>query len=234
MNIFAAEIPGNRKPLPTGGVAGSVIVQKSTYAFPVAAAVGDIIDLAVLPALNTIVAARLILTGAAVGSVEDVCILSGKPGDIKSPRQLMENVVQPPGEGITTKYTASALAVRSGGENYQVGTQFEFFGGVGEVTSVGDDGVVTGVSLVSAEQIDTDPAGQGVATETAGAGEGLTIDVTSTSASVPAPPAYGDGMATDSALLLPFSELDRSIGVELGAAVAANGGTMTLVLEYAA
>lgn len=81
MSLFVADYPSGRKPSPESGCAGVVVSQLAAYAFPAAAAVGDIIEIGVLPSAHRIIGLRLVASAAAAGAVAQVGLMSGEPGN---------------------------------------------------------------------------------------------------------------------------------------------------------
>lgn len=86
--------------------------------------------------------------------------------------------------GTQTEHTVATVAVDDGGTGYAVGDTETFAGGTATVSTIGTNGVVTGLTLKSAAAQATDPAGTGLATTTSGSGAGLTVTTTSTSSTV--------------------------------------------------
>lgn len=86
--------------------------------------------------------------------------------------------------GTQTEHTVATVAVDDGGTGYAVGDTETFTGGTATVSTIGTDGVVTGLTLQSATAQTTDPAGTGIATTTSGSGTGLTVTTTSTASTV--------------------------------------------------
>lgn len=80
---MASVLQGNaalgRDPIPTFGIAGNVMVKKTTYTFAADAVSGDIVELSILPARATIVDMRYIETGAVTEG--NIGLMAGTVGD---------------------------------------------------------------------------------------------------------------------------------------------------------
>lgn len=72
-------------PVPTSGCAGAVVVQRATFPVSAALAVGDLVELGILPAFNYLVSARLVNTTGNGDTDAALQILSGVAGQKTNP-----------------------------------------------------------------------------------------------------------------------------------------------------
>lgn len=77
-----------QKPAPVSACAGALVVQRADFPVKQALAVGDIVEIGLLPPYHYLVDAHLYVDGVPIESLGDVKLVSGNPDDADAGRVL--------------------------------------------------------------------------------------------------------------------------------------------------